>query len=193
MRLAGFFPSISKTNPKTFAGWSNSPRTGEVTIQSFVSRMIISITASWKLVGLQQSLGAYWSPLSWQERTSLWCFTALQVSTAPKLLALASFDQGISTLGLDAREEGSPSFFNVDEISLIYKYVEELRTDRARRLSELSVITLLPTMIETRLLQPTRTSESYHRTTLRGRSFVSVCRPSMKKSTLGPWSNSKDK
>ncbi|KAG8929262.1 hypothetical protein FRC01_004609 [Tulasnella sp. 417] len=46
--------------------------------------------------------------------------------------------------GLDAREEGSPSFFNVDEISLIYKYVEELRMDRTRRITDQDIGVISP-------------------------------------------------
>ncbi|KAG8954836.1 hypothetical protein FRC04_010318 [Tulasnella sp. 424] len=46
--------------------------------------------------------------------------------------------------GLDDREEGSPSFFNIDEISLICKYVEELRADRVRRLTDKDIGVISP-------------------------------------------------
>ncbi|KAG8981810.1 hypothetical protein FRB90_006978, partial [Tulasnella sp. 427] len=38
--------------------------------------------------------------------------------------------------GTDDREAGSPSYFNIDEISLICKYVDDLRNDRVRRLAD---------------------------------------------------------
>lgn len=31
--------------------------------------------------------------------------------------------------GTESREDGSPSYFNIDELSLVAEYVEELRTD----------------------------------------------------------------
>ncbi|KAG9044286.1 hypothetical protein FS837_008416 [Tulasnella sp. UAMH 9824] len=46
--------------------------------------------------------------------------------------------------GLDDREAGSPSYFNIDEISLIYKYVEELRSDGARRLTDHDIGVISP-------------------------------------------------
>ncbi|KAG8926685.1 hypothetical protein FRC01_008506 [Tulasnella sp. 417] len=46
--------------------------------------------------------------------------------------------------GLDDREAGSPSYFNIDEISLICKYVDELRSDRVRRLSDHDIGVISP-------------------------------------------------
>ncbi|KAG9044287.1 hypothetical protein FS837_008417 [Tulasnella sp. UAMH 9824] len=46
--------------------------------------------------------------------------------------------------GLDEREAGSPSYFNIDEVSLIYKYVDELKNDRARRLTDHDIGVISP-------------------------------------------------
>ncbi|KAG8954837.1 hypothetical protein FRC04_010319 [Tulasnella sp. 424] len=46
--------------------------------------------------------------------------------------------------GLDDREAGSPSYFNIDEISLICKYVDELRSDRVRRLTDHDIGVISP-------------------------------------------------
>ncbi|KAG8929260.1 hypothetical protein FRC01_004607 [Tulasnella sp. 417] len=46
--------------------------------------------------------------------------------------------------GRDDREAGSPSYFNIDEVSLIYKYVDELRSERTRRLTDLDIGVISP-------------------------------------------------
>ena len=39
--------------------------------------------------------------------------------------------------GEDAREASSPSFFNIDEVSIVKDYIKKLRDDRKHRTSEL--------------------------------------------------------
>ncbi|KAG8929264.1 hypothetical protein FRC01_004611 [Tulasnella sp. 417] len=46
--------------------------------------------------------------------------------------------------GRDEREAGSPSYFNIDEISLICRYVDELRSDRVRRLTDHDIGVISP-------------------------------------------------
>ncbi|KAG8981815.1 hypothetical protein FRB90_006969 [Tulasnella sp. 427] len=46
--------------------------------------------------------------------------------------------------GMDDREAGSPSYFNIDEFSLICKYVDDLRNDRVCRLADQDIGIISP-------------------------------------------------